>query len=258
VIFIEKCGAAMLNQEGGHHYLFVTPDQVSRLHSLAEASNSLFRRAQVISVLDLLYAALWRQLSAINSIAATMKFTVLEKPQRYDQSPDAGLNVLRYTFMSMGEGLILQPLVATAQTIRRHLTEADVVSDYEGWLIDSHEGGGTTSIWELKLEGLVGSSLEPSSLCRYLAYCSEKRGLSLTDNSSSGAGERALRLFCISGINRDGFRRSDDLAESPDLALEDIERKAVSVDLWLPQDELSYFRLVYGDSCFIDDAFFGN
>jgi hypothetical protein len=262
-----------LKPEHGHHCIFVNPDQVERLLCLAETANLILKRLKAISIVDLLYAALWRQLSTARFFGPATALAVIESTEKNMAEGDRGaLNVLHHTLISTVDYLDSQSLVDVAQRIRCSLQEGCEDSQFEGWLVDSL-GSNAFSPRELAdFNGLVCSSLplpfllslvHKSLLGPLSSYQGEPRDDEISLSSGADTCQRlatldsnrvnlSARIFCIN-MSGNNFGRIADATNSSG-----IPHSVISIDMWLPLAEINRFKSLYGDCCFVGDSFFDN
>lgn len=274
----------MLKTEHGHHCIFVQPDQMKRLGRLVELANALFKQQQRISVVDLLYATLWRQMSAAGFCDLPMTLTVIEKTVNPRQVFDrATADVISHTFSVTDGHLVSQSLVGLAQRIRCSLVEISNDTGYEGWLIDSLEPKVASSVDPADFGELVCSTLALPYLQRLLYKSSPQPsdaggslsssghacpglnfgpGLDSTVNAGAVANTRLpSRVVCINtgceelvGDSYFGMPIGKNSGSRSDATPHGV----ISIDMWLPIPEIDRFKLRYGDACFVDDSFFDN
>lgn len=302
----------------GHHCIFLFPDQVERLRYLAETANGLFKR-QVISIVDLLYAALWRQLSAtnlrdsrpimaspdstfkttaavsavptINARASELSLTVLspiltipnlsapslmlpsltviEGCPKSGMSDDRELMHTRHhTFISSDTDLTSQSLVSVAEQIRCGLRERSDLR-YEGWLVDSLGSSACNSDFPDDVADLMCSSL---SLPRFMNIMYHRTLKRLSQSRTNVGKEGALldsayaesfELAVFKAMReylpeRSFFINVNDANASDNRQVGALHDCVVSIDMWLPLEEIDRFKLAYGDCFVVDDLFFAN
>jgi hypothetical protein len=306
----------------GHHCIFLLPAQVERLRHLAETANGLFKR-QVISIVDLLYAALWRQLSAIDlrgpqpimaergsalnipavsavpttilnvpGLGSTLpspistvtnltapslavpnltvpNLTIIEGFTKSDMPEDHELMHIRHhTFICADTDLTSQPLVSVAERIRCALREG---SDphYEGWLVDSLGLGACSTDFPDDVVDLMCSSL---SIPRFMNIMYQQTLKRLSHSRAKGGTDKALLDSAYAGIfelsvfkamrenlpERSFFINVNGANASDARQMGALHDCVVSIDMWLPLEEIGRFKLVYGDCCFVDDLFIAN
>lgn len=269
----------MLNSECGHHCIFINPTQVEWLHGLAGAANALFKRLQEISIVDLLYAALWRQISAIRFGGTATTLTVIERDSTREVADSHALmSILRHTFTSPDSGLDSQPLVCVAERIRSSLRERSSDGQYEGWLVDSLESSAMESRFPTNFDGLIGSLLSPPCFVDLVQRRSSIRSTSpgracgsegtvqtdaLVDVVSAPIFPYDWKLDKLDTASaylpeRIFFINLGDDNSSDGSQGEGRHSSVISIDMWLPLVEIDRFKSLYGTSCFVEDIFFAN
>jgi hypothetical protein len=256
---------------------------MKRLRRLVALANMLFRRQQKISLVDLLYAALWRQMSAMEAGDLPMALTVIEKTANPEQGFDRATadSVPRVFFVSDGY-LTSQSLVGMAQRIRCSLAERSNNTRSEEWLVDNLEPMGASFIDPADSGGLICSTLALPYLQRLIykrpPQPSGSAGSSVNSDSHARAdfnfapglssaatvAEKVDLPHRIACINT-GYKTLSGGSDF-DMSAERNARgrsagsplRAISIDMWLPVAEIDRFKLQYGDLCFVDDSFFDN
>ena len=267
----------MLKPESGHHCIFINPAQMKQLVYLKEAANFLFKRSPAISVVDLLYAALWRQISAIALGGPATTLTVVEGAARNDEKSGRKLKrVQHHTFVIADDYLKTQSLVCVAEQIRRSLQDAIDDTEYEGWIVDGLVPTGYMSEFPDDLGVIVCSSLTLPCFFDFMRERSQSRLSGIrrmrreTEYSTPGArdflkldtpavssDDLTDRFFCIN-TNGDNVSGISSMSGGKSVVQSGARCGVVSIDMWLPLIELDRFKSLHGAGCLVDNIFFEN
>jgi hypothetical protein len=267
----------MLKPESGHHCIFINPAQMKQLVDLTEAANFLFRRSPAISIVDLLYAALWRQISAIGLGGPATTLTVVESVARNDRKVGRKLKrIQHHTFFIADDYLKTQSLVCMAEKIRRSLQEEIDDTEYEGWIVDGLVPTGYISEFPDYLGIIICSSLTLPCFFDLMRERSQSRlsgsrrmrreteyltrgtrDFLKLDTPAVSGDDLPDRFFCIN-MNGDNVNSISSISEGKSVVQSGDRCGVVSIDMWLPLIELNRFKALHGEGCLVNNIFFEN
>lgn len=247
--------------------IVVQPDQVARLCRLADTANVVFKRKQMISIVDLLYAAFWRHVGKdclCSSLVVVEELPAKECGAAVSSeipcSNSAGLDdssrFTRFSLSGTGDFLKSQSLVSIAYDICRGICDARNDFPYEGWLIDSLADSRDSHNAPRGTPELMLSTLPLPHLQELLKSGTQMRPLSRSGQGNDVAEDLPSRLGCIN------FRKKDRVIEClADTYSADAQRlkvfhypAAISIDIWLPLVEAHSLRSLFTDYYFCDDG----
>ncbi|HSB95406.1 MAG TPA: hypothetical protein VLC91_03105 [Spongiibacteraceae bacterium] len=227
-----------------HYFFYFQPYQVNRLRHLQQTVNGLFPHNPAITVVDLLYAVLWKRVSTLQSCISLAVLTIIEPTIVESMMIDSGwqvnesqsslsTGVEKNIFVCEAEVLSKQSPVGIAQHIRNHICSGDSGSPYEGWLVDSlPQSNPATADYP---EGLICTTLSLPALQRIDARYGDWRSV---DNECSECSNNIRRVCSINATpQQDG---------------------ALSIDMQLPRAEIERFKFRYGDGHLVPPEFYEN
>jgi len=244
-----------------HYFFYFQPYQVNRLRHLQQTVNGLFPLNPAITVVDLLYAVLWKRVSMLqtcNSLAvltiiepAAIEPTIVESMtidsgwQVNESPPPGNAGVERNIFVCEAEVLSKQSPVGIAQHIRNHICSGTLGSPYEGWLVDSLPQSNSAAVDYP--EGLICTTLSLPALQR---IDPRYGGWLSVDNECSGS-------QCF---NNQFFKNERSTSTRRVCAINATTQQdgALSIDMQLPRAEIERFKFRYGDGHSVPPEFYEN
>jgi hypothetical protein len=212
-----------------HYFFYLQPYQVNRLRHLRQTVNSLFQQSPPIGIVDLLYAVLWKRVSALQDGNSFAVLTVIE--QEVDSIEVVAENLVKNMFVCSAEILSQQSPVSIAQHIRNYIDSGDSLSRYEEKAADSSPAFESES-------GKVKLHYSNELICTTLSLPVLQRAYTRCRTINHAYSYGAHRVCSVNSIpQQDG---------------------ALSVDMRLPRSEIARFKFRYGDAHTVPPAFYEN